>query len=99
MDGFDWDEGNIEKCCKHGILLEEIENLFRRPIDIHPDLAHSLKETRFFGIGQTEAGRHVFLAFTVRIKDNKRFIRPISARYMHAKEIAHYVEEIARRED
>jgi len=34
--GFDWDDGNREKCCKHGVTREEIEGVFRggtlRPI-------------------------------------------------------------------
>ncbi len=28
VSGFDWDDGNIEKCQKHGVSLEEIEALF-----------------------------------------------------------------------
>jgi uncharacterized protein len=41
-------------------------------------------------IGQTEPGRPLFVAFTIRIKGRQRFIRPISARYMHANEIQSY---------
>jgi uncharacterized DUF497 family protein len=48
--GFNWDEGNREKCRKHGVTIEEIEREIQK----------------------------------------KRFIRPISARFMHAKEIKHY---------
>ena len=25
FDGFDWDDGNLEKCFKHGVSLDEIE--------------------------------------------------------------------------
>jgi hypothetical protein len=28
FDGFDWDDGNLEKCSKHGVSLDEIEDLF-----------------------------------------------------------------------
>jgi hypothetical protein len=35
----------------------------------------------------------VFLVFTVRLKGGRRLIRPISARYMHAKEVASYEKE------
>jgi hypothetical protein len=30
--GFDWDEGNVAKCQKHGLSVEEIESLFERGI-------------------------------------------------------------------
>ena len=26
--GFDWDEGNLAKCAKHGVPVDEIEALF-----------------------------------------------------------------------
>ena len=58
-----------------------------------PDQKHSLKENRLKAIGKTSAGRHVFLVFTVREKKGKQYIRPISARYMHVKEVKHYEEE------
>jgi hypothetical protein len=88
--GFDWDEGNRAKCLKHGVPLAEIEALFSGSIAIEPDLAHSASETRFLGIGRTVQGRHMFIAFTIRQRDGANYIRPISARYMHAKEVAAY---------
>jgi uncharacterized protein len=99
VDGFDWDAGNAAKCCKHGATLEDVEAVFRGGIDVYPDVAHSNSETRFFGIGQTLAKRYLFVAFTLRKKDGEQLIRPISARFMHAKEVNHYVAEIARRKD
>ncbi len=50
-------------------------------------------------IGQTAAGRHLFLAFTIRQQDMRRLIRPISARYMHAKEVEHYEQQIAKSDE
>lgn len=91
--GFDWDDGNRRKCVKHGVSAEEIESLFLRPIMILPDEAHSIAETRLKAIGRTATGRHVFLVFTVREKKGKRYIRPISARYMHRKEVQYYEKE------
>ena len=91
--GFDWDKGNREKCQAHGVSLAEIENLFQRPVMILPDAAHSQTEKRMRTIGKTEQGRSMFLVFTIRKRGRKRLIRPISARYMHAKEIRHYEEE------
>jgi uncharacterized protein len=32
----------------------------------------------------------MFVAFTIRMRGTERLIRPISARYMHAKEIRAY---------
>jgi uncharacterized DUF497 family protein len=90
VSGFDWDSGNREKCRKHGLSLAAIEEVFAGPVMILPDLAHSQSEERFRAIGKTDAGRYVFLVFTLRDRAGKRFIRPISARYMHKKEIDSY---------
>ena len=58
---------------------------------VFPDPAHSTAEERLRAIGQTSAGHYVFIAFTLRRDaDDTVFIRPISARYMHEKEIRHY---------
>ena len=67
--------------------------MFEREIMILPDEEHSLTEARFKAIGQTSAGRHIFLVFTIRENSGKRYIRPISARYMHQKEVLHYEED------
>ncbi len=93
VSGFDWDAGNRAKCQEHGVSVDDIEGLFARPIMILPDTAHSTAEERLRAIGRTEAGRHVFLIFTVRERGGEKFIRPISARYMHRKEIECYEEE------
>jgi uncharacterized protein len=91
--GFDWDDGNRAKCLQHGVSPAEIEALFDRPVLIIPDEAHSQGEERLRAIGKTAAGRSVFLVFTIRERDGEHLIRPISARYMHRKEIADYEEE------
>ena len=72
---------------------EEIESLFLQPVIILPDETHSLAETRFKAIGKTAGGRHVFLVYMIRESKGKKYIRPISARYMHAKEVQHYEKE------
>ena len=94
FDGFDWDDGNRDKCQKHGVLIREIERLFERMVLIGPDVAHSAAEQRFPAIGATPTGRRVFLVFTWRTKDGLRFLRPISARYMHKKEVTSHEKEI-----
>jgi uncharacterized DUF497 family protein len=88
--GFEWDAGNREKCQKHGVSLVEIEALFSRPIMMLPDHAHSMTEVRLKAIGRTESGRNIFIVFTLREHHGRKYIRPISARYMHQKEVDSY---------
>ncbi|WP_298285255.1 BrnT family toxin [Novosphingobium sp.] len=88
--GFDWDEGNRAKCQKHGLTIAEIEAVFRHPHRLAPEPAHSNVEIRFLAIGKGGGTRPVFLAFTLRTINAETFIRVISARYMHRKEIEHY---------
>jgi len=94
--GFEWDRGNRDKCRKHGVALADIEAIFRNPVTVFPDPAHSLAEERFKAIGTGAGGRHIFLVFTLRKRGGETFIRPISARYMHKKEISYYEKEIAK---
>ena len=93
FDGFDWDRGNRAKCQKHGLSIALIESLFARPLAIIPSTAASQEERRFCAVGQTGNGRRVFLVFTLRRKGDKQLIWPISARYMHKKEIESYEKE------
>jgi predicted DNA binding CopG/RHH family protein/uncharacterized DUF497 family protein len=58
--GFDWDEGNLEKCQKHGVSAAEIEGLFARALTIRVDVEHSLAEERLRAIGKTDRDRYVF---------------------------------------
>jgi len=92
-NGFDWDKGNRRKCEKHGLSTAMIEDLFTRPLAILPDAVHSQREIRFRAIGRMEKGRGVFIVFTLRRKDDALVIRPISARYMHKKEIDAFEKE------
>jgi hypothetical protein len=95
FSGFDWDSGNREKCQKHGVSVHEIESLFFGVVMVNPDPAHSKREERFKAIGTTARGRKVLVVFTLRQKDGETFLRPISARYMHQKEVEHYEKETA----
>ena len=90
FDGFDWDQGNIEKCQKHGVSIGEIESLFGGPTVILPDKQSSTSEQRFRAIGSTSQRRPAFIVFTYRMTDDVVLIRPISARYMHKKERKSY---------
>jgi uncharacterized protein len=95
VGGFDWDEGNRAKCQKHGVSILEIEGLFAHTPRVAPDPKHLVDEDRLIAMGRTSTGRPVFVAFTIRTKNKRRLIRPVTARYMHAKEIAAYGEESA----
>ena len=92
VSGIQWDEGNKEKCRKHGVSLDVIEDIFTRPVMTFPD-DHSDAETRFKAIGKAKDNRHVFVVFTLRKDHDALLIRPISARYMHHKEITAYEKE------
>jgi hypothetical protein len=91
FSGFDWNEGNRAKCRKHGLGEQLIERFFlEAKILTTPDAKHSAVEQRFIAVGRMANGRPAFVAFTLR--DGR--IRPISARYMHGKEVRRYEEEI-----
>ncbi|MEZ5904566.1 MAG: BrnT family toxin [Geminicoccaceae bacterium] len=88
--GFDWDGGNWPKCGRHGVSRGEIEEVLQGTPLVLPDRYPEDTETRFDAVGRNADGRHLFDVFTIRERNGKRFIRPISARYMHRKEIASY---------
>jgi hypothetical protein len=90
IDGFDWNQGNLTKCQKHGVPVAEIESLFHQDHQIAPDFKHSAVESRHLAVGRSASGRAMFVVFTLREHDGKQLVRPISARYMHAEEIERY---------
>lgn len=87
-EGFQWDAGNSGKIWeKHRVTLTECEELFfNRPLVVGEDEKHSDVEERLYALGQTDAGRPLFLAFSIR----DRLIRVISARDMSRKERSIY---------
>ena len=95
FDGFDWDQGNRQKCQKHGVSIAQIEEMFRGVVLVGPDAKHSVTEERFRAIGRTVNRRGIFVAFTWRVRDAQRLIRPVSARHMHQKEVKAYEEKIS----
>ncbi len=84
FDGFDWDQGNIEKnWLSHQVTPQEAEQVFfNRPLVVACDEKHSWTEKRYFVLGQTDGNRPLFIVFTTR----ERRIRVISARDMSRKE-------------
>jgi len=91
--GFDWDNGNREKCRSHGMSSTDVEEVFRLAPAMFPDPAHSSAETRLRAIGPVGSGRFAFVVFTLRPSGDGLLIRPISARWMHRREIEHYARQ------
>lgn len=83
-EGFQWDAGNATKIWdKHLVTTRECEELFfAQPLIVGSDEKPSATEKRLYALGQSDAGRGLFVAFTIR----GRFIRVISARDMSRKE-------------
>jgi len=88
--GFDWDDGNWPKCGKHGVSRAEIESCFHREVIISPDPYPAELEERFNAVGENDQKRKIFIVFKLRQTNSGDLIRPISARYMHRKEIDRY---------
>jgi uncharacterized DUF497 family protein len=84
VEGFDWTGGNAEKNWKrHGVAPAEVEQVFfNTPLLWGDDPAHSGAEVRCYALGQTDEGRALFVAFTMR----GRRLRVVSARDMSRKE-------------
>jgi uncharacterized protein len=83
-NGFDWGAGNSSKILdRHPVTPAECEEIFsNHPVVVSEDVAHSMHEARMYALGQTDAGRLTFVAFTIR----GRLIRVISARDLSRKE-------------
>jgi uncharacterized DUF497 family protein len=75
--GFDWDEANLLKNWeRHRVSAFECEQVFfNRPLV-------TAQEYRYYALGQTDASRLLFIAFTIRGK----LVRVISARDMSRRE-------------
>jgi len=86
--GFDWDEGNADKNWrKHRVTASECEQVFfNQPLVVAKNLEHSKREMRFYALGQTDAGRLLFVVLTIR----QNLIRIVSARNMNRNEAKRY---------
>lgn len=78
IEGFEWDQGNIEKNeLKHNVNKTECEEVFlNQPLRIFDDEIHSGVEKRYGLLGKTNKQRRLVVFFTIRA--NK--IRVISTR-------------------
>lgn len=83
-EGFEWDEGNLLKNWeRHQVSASECEQVFfNRPLVAGLDDQHSKTEARYHALGVTDAGRSLFVVFTIR--SNK--IRVVSAREINRRE-------------
>ena len=90
VEGFDWDAGNIDKNRdRHRVSNGECEEpFFNQPLLVAEDVKHSQREQRLYALGQTNAGRRLFIVFTIRGNN----IRIISARDMSRKERKIYAQ-------
>jgi uncharacterized DUF497 family protein len=61
--GFNWNSGNLAKCQKHGVSIEEVEALFEGSPQVAPDIEHSVSEDRLLAVGRTAMGRGLFVVF------------------------------------
>jgi uncharacterized protein len=86
--GFDWDNVNTLKIReRHGVTPEEAEDVFfHEPLVVRSDVRHSMREKRYYALGQTASGRLLFAVFTVR----RKLIRVSSARDMNRNETDRY---------
>lgn len=87
--GFEWDEDNARKnWLKHHVTPSECEQaFFNQPLATGADEKHSAAERRYYALGQTDAGRLLFIVFAIRNK----LVRVISARDMSRRERKAYL--------
>lgn len=88
--GFDWDDENAKKNWdRHQVTQEEAEDVFfNDPLVVRADVRHSQREKRYYALGQTNRGRCLFMAFTIR----RQLIRVISVRDMNRREKDFYAK-------
>jgi uncharacterized protein len=86
--GFDWDESNAQKNWdRHRVTPEEAEEtFFHEPLVVRADVRQRGAEKRYYALGQTNSGRLLFVAFTIR----RKLIRVISSRDMNRNEAEVY---------
>jgi uncharacterized DUF497 family protein len=71
----------------HGVTPEEAEEIFfHEPLVVRTDVRQRGAEKRYYALGQTNSGRLLFVAFTIR----RKLIRVISSRDMNRNETEVY---------
>ena len=88
LEGFDWNDGNMNHIYKHGVIDKVCEEVFsNKPLIINEDEEHSRIEKRYRVYGKSLSDRFLNIIFTVR----KNKIRIISVRDMNKKERKEYL--------
>lgn len=88
---FSWDAANIAHIARHGVTPEEAEQVLQNdPIDLERQIQNY--EERFVHLGETDAGRVVFVIVTVR-EDALRVVSAFPADRANRK---HYLNEKAK---
>ena len=67
---FNWDDNNIEHIAKHGVFLDEVEDV---AFDDDPWIRKGKKGTRYM-LGYTVAGRYLFVVYVLKGKGIARVI-------------------------
>lgn len=84
---FDWDEGNRNKPERHGVAIDEAEDVFFDDNKVvFADWIHSVKEKRFTLLGKTRKGRLLNITYMIR----KKKIRIVTARDINKREVKLY---------
>jgi uncharacterized DUF497 family protein len=84
---FEWDAGNAEKnWLRHRVSQAECEQVFFNLPLVYEDEIHSQGELRYYALGQSDAGRLLFVVYTLR----EERVRVISARDMTRRERREY---------
>jgi uncharacterized DUF497 family protein len=81
---FIWDEGNIHKPQRHGIIPGEAEEVF-----FNDPYFRRTRSSRYSAWGQTDAGRYLIVIFEYQ----SRSARVITAREMNISERRLYLRE------
>lgn len=91
---FEWDAGNADKIwLRHRVSSPEAEQVFfNRPWAVAEDQSHSRDEIKQFALGRTDAGRLLFLVYTLRGEK----VRIISAREMTRRERKEYMRGLTQ---
>ena len=74
MDGVQWDDANRNHIARHGVTVEEAEEIISDdPVEL--DVQYEADELRTSWLGETLRGRMLVVAFT----DRDGLIRPVTA--------------------
>lgn len=94
---FDWDQFNLSKLEKHGLVQKDVESIFLSPIlfggYVVPPDGLQWDENRYILFGSTHNNKKLALIWTKR-NDS---IRPITCRSMRENEKKQFDKEIAAR--